>query len=121
MFTSEETFRSILASRPIFIFDTNIYLDLLRYSKSASTELLSLYQTITEDLRLPAQVYKELGKNISIVSGQRISNLKTAGTTIKNAINTCSTSVRTQLDIFLRHKFVDASRLSDTANSECLL
>ena len=118
MFTSEETFRSILASKPIFVFDTNIYLDLLRHSKSASIELLRLYQTITEDLRLPEQVYKELNKNISIVSGQRISNIKTAGTTIKNAINACSTSVRLQIDIFLRHKFADASRLSDIANTE---
>lgn len=118
MFTSEETFRSILASRPAFILDTNIYLDLLRYSKSASTKLFHLYQTITDDLRLPAQVHKELSKNISIVSGQRISNLKNAGTIIKNAINTCSTNVRTQLDVFLRHKFTDAATLSDTANSE---
>jgi hypothetical protein len=118
MFTSEETFRSILASRPIFVFDTNIYLDMLRYSKSASTNLLHLYQIITDDLRIPEQVHKELEKNIPIVSGQRISNLKEAGTTIKNAINTCSTNVRTQLDIFLRHKFSDASELSDTANSE---
>jgi len=118
MFTSEETFRSILASRPIIIFDTNIYLDLLRYSKSASTELLHLYQTVNDDLRLPAQVRKELDKNMPIVSGQRISNLKTAGTTIKNTINNCSNNVRTQLDVFIRHKFAEASRLSDTANSE---
>ena len=118
MFTSEETFRSILASKPILVFDTNIYLDLLRYSKDASTKLLHLYRTVTDDIRLPEQVHKELDKNVAIVNGQRVSSLKTAGTNIKNAINTCSTNVRTQLDIFLRHKFTNASILSDTANSK---
>lgn len=118
MFTSEGSFRSILASNPIIIFDTNIYLDLLRLSKSASTELLRLYRTIIDDLRIPAQVRKELDKNIPIVNCKRISNLKTAGTTIRNAINDCTTNVRTQLDIFLRYKFSDASMLSDGTNTE---
>lgn len=118
MFISESSLRSVLASNPIIIFDTNIYLDLLRLSKNASTELLQLYQTIVDDLRIPEQVHKELEKNVPIISGKRIGILKGARTEIKNLINTCTTKVTTQLDIFLRHKFTDASTISVNANSE---
>lgn len=118
MFTSEDTFRSILASKPIFIFDTNIYLNLLRYSKKASSELLNLYQVIIEDIRIPAQVNRELNKNISIVDSQRIGNLKKAGTDIKNAINNCTSSISTHLEVFLRLKFPDAAELSTGKKAE---
>jgi hypothetical protein len=90
----------------------------MRLSKNSGAELLRLYQSITNELRIPAQVHKELEKNIPIVSGKRIANLKSASTTIKNSINTCTTNVTTQLDIFLRYKFSNASMIFDITNTE---
>lgn len=117
MVVTESGFRSVLASNPIIIFDTNVYLDLLRWSKNASTELLQLYRSIIGYLRVPEQVHKEFENNLPVVTGKRIGDLKNARTEIKNVINTCKTKVTIQLDTFLRYKFSNAATISESTNS----
>lgn len=117
-FPSENTFRSVVASKPIYIFDTNIYLNLLRYSKEASTEVLNLYRAVSSDVRVPTQVYKEFLKNLPIVNSQRSKDIKDANTAVKNAINSCSSDIQKQLDLMIRRKFENAPTISDEAVSD---
>ncbi len=117
-FPSQNTFRSVVASKPIYIFDTNMYLNLLRYSKQASTEVLNLYREVSLDIRVPTQVYKEFLKNLPIVNSQRSRDIKDANTVVKNAINSCSSAIQKQLDLMIRRKFENAPTISSEAISD---
>ena len=105
MFITIDAFKSYLASNPIIVFDTSVYLDLLRFSKSASEELLKLYETVINDIEVVPQINSELKRNIKKVCGQRTSDLRKARTQIKTAISSCSTSLESQLSTFQRLKF----------------
>lgn len=108
---TKDVFSSGYASNPIYVFDTNIYLNLLRYSKKAGSQALALYHSIEEDIVLPDQVHKEFYKNLSKVSGERLSNANKAITTSKQTINNCSESVIKQLKFFTMYKFDKSGEL----------
>ncbi|MDJ0304853.1 PIN-like domain-containing protein [Dehalobacter sp.] len=112
-FITLNAFKSIYASKPIYVFDTNIYLDLLRYSKFASTEMLDIYKTLHDDIRIPAQVLSEFAKNLSVVQGQRTSNAKKAITESRLCLNSCSESVLRQMNIFIKYKFLHSQEIAD--------
>ncbi|ABS40128.1 PIN-like domain-containing protein [Clostridium botulinum] len=104
-FISAESFKSLYNSNPVYIFDTNIYLDLLRYSKKSSEETLLIYKSLQKNMWVPNQVNEEFQKNVLIVEGQRTTNAKKAVTDSKNAINKCNESIAKQLNIFVKYKF----------------
>jgi len=105
MFITIDAFRSLLASNPIIVFDTNIYLDLLRYSKNASSDLLKLYRTVSEDLVATPQIAKEFRRNFPVVCGVRLSNLSKSKTAIKDAANVFSSAIDSQTSVFLKYRF----------------
>ncbi|NRT88917.1 PIN-like domain-containing protein [Clostridium beijerinckii] len=104
-FINLEAFKSLYNSDPIYIFDTNIYLDLLRFSKKASEKLIYKYKDLQQNIWVPNQVNVEFQKNISIVESQRITNAKKAIMEAKKSINTCNESIMKQLNFFIRYKF----------------
>lgn len=111
-FISKDAFKSLYSSDPVYIFDTNIYLNLLRYSRKSSEELLLIYRLIQENIWVPSQVRHEFEKNLSIVENQRISNAKKAVTDIKNALNSCSSAVMKQMQFFIKYKFAQSQEVS---------
>lgn len=110
MFISIDAFRSLLASNPIIIFDTNIYLDLLRYSKNASSDLLKLYRTVTGDLVATPQIAKEFRRNLPVVCGVRLTNLRKSKTDIINAVDKCRAAIDSQISIFSKYKFTGVEK-----------
>lgn len=115
MFIALDAFKSLLDSNPIIVFDTSVYLDLLRFSKNSSEELLKLFETVINDIEVVPQINAEFARNIKRVCGQRTSDLKNARKLIKTAINSCSTSLETQLSIFQRLKFDLISEFKEKA------
>lgn len=111
-FISKDAFKSLYSSDPVYIFDTNIYLNLLRYSRKSSQELLLIYRLIQENIWVPSQVRHEFQKNLPIVENQRISNAKKTVTDIKNAINSCSSAVMKQMQFFIKYKFAQSQEVS---------
>lgn len=58
-------------NKGIFIFDTNVLLDLYRYSEETSNELLKVIESIKDRIWIPYQVSKEYHKNLnSVISDQ---------------------------------------------------
>lgn len=104
-FISLDAFKSLYNSNPTYILDTNIYLNLLRYSKKSSEDLLSIYKILQSNIWIPAQVNLEFHNNLSIVEGQRVANAKKAITEVKKSINACNQSIVKQLNFFIRYKF----------------
>lgn len=104
-FISKDAFKSLYSSDPIYIFDTNVYLNLLRYSKKTSQELLLIYRLIQGNISVLPQVNREFKKNLSIVEKQRFTNAKKSVTEIKNAINSCNGAITKQLQFFIKYKF----------------
>ncbi|GEM_PF-1200400 len=117
-FISKDAFKSLYSSDPVYIFDTNIYLNLLRYSRKSSQELLLIYKLIQGNIWVPSQVKHEFQNNLSIVGNQRISNAKKAVTDIKNAINSCSSAITKQMQFFIKYKFTQSQEISSKSISD---
>jgi hypothetical protein len=115
---SLESFKSFYASDPLIVLDTNIYLDLLRYSKAASTEILSLLQEILAKIFVPVQVRDEFFKNLPAVSGQRIGDIKKANMELKLSIEACKSSISTQLDLLNKRGFDKSQEIASNAIAE---
>ncbi|AQR96118.1 PIN-like domain-containing protein [Clostridium saccharoperbutylacetonicum] len=117
-FISLDTFKSVYASNPTYIFDTNIYLDLLRCSKEASKNLLLNYAEFKNDIWAPIQVKHEFMKNISIVEQKRVSNAKNSITEMKKAINLCNNAINKQMNFFVKYKFNQTGEIISRVASE---
>lgn len=115
-FISKDKFRTLFSSDPIYVFDTNIYMNLLRYSKHASLDALSLYESCN-NIFVPVQVQKEFDKNFKHVSGERINKAKESITASKNAVNTFKTNFGKQILYLERNKYVDIEKLSLDINT----
>jgi len=115
---SLESFKSFYASGSLIVLDTNVYLDLLRYSKTASSEILSLLQEISVKIIVPEQVRDEFIKNLPVVSGQRIGDIKNANKELKLSIEACKSSILTQLDLLIRRGFEKSQEIADNAIAE---
>lgn len=117
-FISLDTFKSLYTSNPIYIFDTNIYLDLLRYSKETSRNLLLMYANLQDKIWVPNQVRYEFEKNITSVEQKRLSNAKKSITEMKNAINLCNDAVIKQMNFFIKYKFNQANETTSKITSD---
>lgn len=106
-------FKNLYASKPLFVLDTNIYLNLLRYSKTASIELFNLLKKISGDIYIPEQVKIEFTKNLDIVANQRKSDIKNANTQIKLKIEGCKNDVQQQLDLLIKRGFGQSQEVAD--------
>jgi hypothetical protein len=115
---SLEPFKSFYASSPLIVLDTNVYLDLLRYSKTVSIEILALLKDISEKLIIPAQVRDEFIKNLPVVSGQRIGDIKNANKELKQSIEACKGSILTQFDLLIKRKFDKSQEIADNTIAE---
>lgn len=60
---SFEEFLEIWNEQPIIILDTNVILDLYRFSSNTCEHILDIFQEVQEHLWLPHQVYFEFDKN----------------------------------------------------------
>lgn len=115
---SKDSFSSFFLSHPIIIFDTNVYLDLLRHSKASSIELINLYKSFIDDIRIPSQVYIEINKNFCEVIGKAKEPLKQAKKNIKNSINKCKNEILTQFNSLNRYGLINNKNTTDKATTE---
>lgn len=118
MFITLDAFNTILASEPTIILDTCVFLDLLRFSKKSSEELIALYETIFRDFETVPQVKHEFYRSFQKVCGQRTSGIKDARTNIKTALNGCVGSVEKYIYTFQRFKFDFVSDYKNTVKTE---
>jgi predicted nucleic acid-binding protein len=67
---SNEEFNRIW-KQALFVFDTNVLLDLYRLSERSSNELFNVLNAIRENIWIPYQVSKEYHKNLNeVIKGQ---------------------------------------------------
>jgi len=104
-------FKEFCSGEYVYVFDTNVYLNLLRYSNNTANDMLEIYIELKKDIWVPRQVYKEFKKNFPIVNGTRENNIKYAITQSKNAINLCYESIKKQLSIFGIYKFSNSEEI----------
>jgi hypothetical protein len=117
-FPSLSTFKSMYASNPLIILDTNMYLNLLQYSKNASIEMRELFDKISNDIFVPQQVRKEFNKNLQTIVSNRTSNIKQTKTKIKLNIESCKDNIIKQLNFLIKHRFDQSQEVASKAAAD---
>lgn len=56
-------YKKIMERKHVFIFDTNVYLELYRLSAETSKDVLSLLNEIKNDIIVPYHILKEFNSN----------------------------------------------------------
>lgn len=93
--------------RCIFVLDTNVLLNLYRYSDETRSELLETFKLLKERLWIPYQVASDYFINRVKVIGEQVE-------TYERAINNV-TELRQSLESQTHHPFVQNSTLQDSA------
>jgi len=102
-----------LWSRGTFVIDANVLLNLYRYPKDASSDLLAALSKLQERLWMPYQAALEYQENRLIVIGEQIS--KYDG--VRKVLNDVPNSLKAGLDklqIKKRHSSINADQLLET-------
>ncbi|MEQ9468290.1 MAG: PIN domain-containing protein [Ekhidna sp.] len=95
---SKDDFRK-LWSEGLFVFDTNVLLDLYRFSESTVNSLLQIMETLKDRIWIPYQVSEEYHKNLNkIISGQ----VKKYGESIRTLLE-----FKKQIDEKRSHPFLE--------------
>ncbi|MEH3114865.1 PIN domain-containing protein [Pedobacter terrae] len=91
----------------IFIFDTNVLLDLYRYSDGTVSQLMALIEQLGERIWIPYQVTKEYHKNLNIVISEQVRKYES---TIK-----ALTDFKYQIDEKRSHPFLSEELTNEIA------
>lgn len=106
---SEDEWESIW-EKCIFILDTNVLLNLFRYSKATSDDLLQALKSIANRLWIPHQVALEYHENLQYVTVGQLNKY----TEVDNVLNSVKASLQNQLselNLDERHYSIDPSKL----------
>jgi hypothetical protein len=94
----------------IFIFDTNVLLNLFRYNKATSDDLLKVLKAIADQIWVPHQVALEYHENLQYVTIGQLNKYTEVG----NVLESAKESLRDQLDQLKledRHYSIDPNKL----------
>lgn len=89
-----------------FIFDTNVLLNLYRYNKSTSDELLSVIESLGDKVWIPYIVGLEYQRNRLHVISEQNSKFKKVGNIIQEGISTIESQLN-KLSLQKRHSSIE--------------
>lgn len=105
---SEEDFAELWRNC-IFAFDANVLLDLYRYKVETREDLLKILESITDRLWLPYQSAYEYQKNrLGVIQDQT-----KAYSTLRGTLAASQSKLKSELDKFRKHPFVDIADLTN--------
>jgi hypothetical protein len=103
---SKEEFQKMW-DEAVFIFDTNVLLNLYRLPQSARKELLSILEKLKENVWMPHQVAKEYYKNRKEI----IQEQKKAYQEINDFFESTEKNIQEKLKNHSRHPFIDCDKI----------
>lgn len=97
----------------VFIFDTNVYLELYRLSTNASNDILDLLDKIQNDICVPRQVYKEYLSRGEEVRKNQYNTYKNAYREMMGDLNKYITSQKSLLKNYNRLQYPMLDKLEE--------
>jgi hypothetical protein len=97
----------------IFILDTNVILNLYRYSIDTSSELITILEKVSNRLWIPYQAAFEYQKNRLIV----IKNQIDAYGELKSIIEDYKNQITSKFNKYLKHPLINANQMLDQINN----
>ena len=97
-----------------FVLDTNMLLNIYRYSPKIRDQILAILEKISENLWIPYQVALEYYDNRSAVISKELSKYKT----IINLISNCQKPTKNEFDKELKRKHTTASEILEFFENE---
>jgi hypothetical protein len=99
---------AIMWKNGLFVFDTNVLLDLYRYSENTVNSLLEVMESVNERIWLPYQVSKEYHKNLNTVISDQVKKYESS---IKTLID-----FKKQIDEKRSHPFLSEELTTEIEN-----
>lgn len=116
-----ESFQVLWESNPLVIMDTNVFLNLYRYSPETTEAILSVLDSIPEEqIWIPAQVLEEYNTNKQDVIKKNHTKYKAVTREINRIMLTTENDISKQFNQYTKFKFPKVNELEQTIKSSIM-
>ena len=112
-----QEFQTFLEDECILIFDTNVFLDLYRYSVNTSRLSLNILKELSSQIWLPRQVYDEFIKNYEEEQRKAYSKYSKIERELNGRIDSFSSDLSKDIKRFKKYDFPNLDQLDETVSN----
>lgn len=112
-----QEFQTFLEDECILIFDTNVFLDLYRYSVNTSRLALNILKELISQIWLPRQVYDEFIKNYEEEQRKAYSKYSKIERELNGRIDSFSSDLSKDIKRFKKYDFPNLDQLDETVSN----